>query len=149
MSALVPFIRLTSSEGEWVAGNRVGTTPETAAESNTKPLGIVERCRSPAMAKLAAVAVAAFLAIAPNAARAQVFYTVNGQPAPPNLSQFMAANGLPFGNYWLHQNGDWGVVGSMYPLGNINANPGYPNPRNSGGQGTRCRTWGTGQMRCD
>ena len=101
------------------------------------------------MLKLPAVAVVAFLAIAPYAARAQVYYTINGQPAPPNVTYFLASHGLPFGNYWLNQNGDWGVVGSMIPLGNIYANGGNAYNGNGGGQGTRCRTWGTGQMRCD
>lgn len=104
------------------------------------------------MLRPATVAFVAMLAFAPAALRAQIYYTINGQPASPGLSYMLAARGLPFGNYWLRQNGDWGVIGSFYPIGNIHANAGnagnarpgyYDVPR------TRCRTWGTGQMRCD
>jgi len=102
------------------------------------------------MLRLAAVAVAGILVIGSTAVTAQAPpYTINGQPAPPDLAYRLAAQGLPFGNYWLTQNGYWGVVGNSHPLGNIYANPGNGNAGNGVGPRTRCRTWGTGGMRCD
>jgi len=101
------------------------------------------------MMKFLVIAVVAALSILPNGASAQVYYTINGQVAPPDIAYSMAAKGLPPGNYWLAQNGNWGVVGSAYPLGNIYANSGGAAPGYSPGPRTRCRTWGTGEMRCD
>jgi hypothetical protein len=76
-----------------------------------------------ALERLAAAgAVAVVLAFAAQPAAAQVYYTINGQPAPPNVAYYMASNGLPFGNYWLDQrSGYWGVVGNPNPVGNIYA----------------------------
>ncbi len=47
------------------------------------------------------------------------YYTVNGQVPPLAVAQYMASNRLPSGNYWLNNQGDWGVVGSVWPNGNI------------------------------
>jgi hypothetical protein len=101
------------------------------------------------MMKYVAIVAAAILTTAPNPANAQVYYTINGQAAPANIAYSMAAMGMPPGNYWLAQNGNRGVVGSAYPLGNIYANSGGASPGYSAGPQTRCRTWGTGEMRCD
>jgi hypothetical protein len=69
---------------------------------------------------LAGVVTAACLGISV-AATAEVYYTINGQPAPYNVAMYMAANNLPPGNYWLNQQGWWGIVGNPQPLGNIYA----------------------------
>lgn len=67
-------------------------------------------------------ALAAAFAAAAGPATAQVYYTINGSPAPPNIAYMMRANGLPPGAYWLNQaTGYWGVVGMAAPLGNIYA----------------------------
>ena len=60
------------------------------------------------------------LGIAATAAPAAAqYYTLNGQTPPPSVAQYMAANGLPSGDYWLTNQGYWGVMGSNEPLGNI------------------------------
>jgi hypothetical protein len=59
------------------------------------------------------------IAAAAPVANAQNWYFINGQPAPPSTAQMMAARGLPFGYYWLQSNGNWGMVGSQYVMGNI------------------------------
>jgi hypothetical protein len=50
---------------------------------------------------------------------AQIFYYLNGEPASPEVSQVMASNQLAPGSYWLLPNGNFGVDGSPYPMGNI------------------------------
>ena len=62
---------------------------------------------------------------------AQVYYTVNGMPAAPNVAVYMASNGLPPGHYWLNAQGYWGIVGNPIPYGNINAQSNYPARRPS------------------
>lgn len=52
-------------------------------------------------------------------APAETWYTINGQPASYEAQQFMAANGLPPGHYWLDANGYWGVIGDPQPYGNL------------------------------
>src|SRR5580704_12656318 len=54
------------------------------------------------------------------------YYTLNGQTPPPSLAQYMAANMLPSGDYWLTDEGYWGVMGSNAPLGNIYAGSSTP-----------------------
>jgi hypothetical protein len=66
------------------------------------------------------VAAACIAAISPPSV-AQVFYMLNGRPAPPEIARYMAQNGLPAGHYWLNRDGYWGVVGNPQPLGNIYA----------------------------
>jgi hypothetical protein len=72
---------------------------------------------------VAALALAAACAALAPPAAAQIRYTINGQPAPPDIARYMAQNGLPSGHYWLTRDGYWGVVGSPRPLGNIYAAP--------------------------
>jgi hypothetical protein len=55
---------------------------------------------------------------------AQVFYTINGQPAPPHVARSMAQHGLPAGHYWLTPDGYWGRIGDPRPLGKIYASGG-------------------------
>jgi len=70
--------------------------------------------------KLAAFAVAAMLALAAKPAAAETFYTINGQPATPDIAYYMATHGVPSGQYWLNQmTGYWGAIGNPDPLGNI------------------------------
>jgi len=52
-------------------------------------------------------------------AKAQGWYYVNGQPAAPAVAELMAAEGLPFGSYWLQPNGNWGVARNSDVVGNI------------------------------
>ena len=54
-----------------------------------------------------------------SAARAQDWYYINRQPAPPDVAQAMAARGLPYGYYWLQANGNWGFEGNSDVVGNI------------------------------
>jgi hypothetical protein len=70
---------------------------------------------------VAALALIAALTSVNPSAEAQVYYTINGQPASPFAARYMAANGLPPGHYWLNAWGYWGVAGNPIPLGNINA----------------------------
>jgi hypothetical protein len=50
---------------------------------------------------------------------AEMYYTINGQPAPYEWQVYMASNGLQPGNYWLTEDGYWGVMGNSKPGGNI------------------------------
>ena len=70
--------------------------------------------------KLMALVAAAlgFVATGPGA-NAQGWYYINGQPVSNSVAQQIAAKGLPFGYYWLHDNGNWGVVGNSDVIGNI------------------------------
>jgi hypothetical protein len=67
---------------------------------------------------IAVMAALGFLATGP-VANAQAWYYVNGQPVSPGVAQQLAARGLPFGYYWLQNNGNWGVVGNADVVGNI------------------------------
>ncbi len=49
-------------------------------------------------------------------------YTVNGEPPPIATQQMMMLNGLPPGAYYLHTNGDFGLVGEP-PMMNVNGGP--------------------------
>jgi len=70
--------------------------------------------------KLAVWLVIAFGFVATvSAARAQDWYYINRQPAPPDVAQAMAARGLPYGYYWLQPNGNWGFEGNSDVVGNI------------------------------
>jgi hypothetical protein len=40
-------------------------------------------------------------------------------PASAGVAQQMAARGLPFGYYWLQDNGNWGFEGNSDVVGNI------------------------------
>jgi hypothetical protein len=54
------------------------------------------------------------LGIAATAAPAAAqYYTLNGQMPPSSVAQYMAAHGLPSGDYWLTNQGYWGVMGAM------------------------------------
>jgi hypothetical protein len=69
---------------------------------------------------VAAATVAALLSATVVCAEAQVYYTINGQPVSQAMAQYMAANGLLPGAYWYDpRSGNWGVVGSARPRGNI------------------------------
>jgi hypothetical protein len=50
---------------------------------------------------------------------AESAYSINGRPAPAAWQAYMASNGLPPGDYWLAEDGSWGVMGSARPRGNI------------------------------
>ena len=52
-------------------------------------------------------------------ANAEDWYYINRQPVSPNVAEQMAARGLPFGYYWLQDNGNWGIAGNSDVLGNI------------------------------
>ena len=78
---------------------------------------------------LFAVALAGVVLLPERPAGAQVFYTVNGVPASPAVTMYMARNGLPPGAYWLNQLGYWGVAGNPMPMGNIYAGRAAPAPR--------------------
>jgi hypothetical protein len=52
-------------------------------------------------------------------AQAQDWYYINGAPASLDVAQRMANRGLPFGNYWLQPNGNWGFGGDADVQGNI------------------------------
>jgi hypothetical protein len=70
-----------------------------------------------------------FAAIA--APAAAQYYTLNGQTLPPSVAQYLAANMLPSGDYWLTDEGYWGVMGSNAPLGNIHAGSSSSGPHRS------------------
>ena len=70
--------------------------------------------------KLIALCAVALGVLAPSSVvGAQSWYYINNQPASPSVAQQMAARGLPFGYYWLQNNGNWGVAGSSDVIGNI------------------------------
>ena len=66
---------------------------------------------------------------------ADVYYTINGQPAPYEWQVYMASNGLVPGHYWLTEDGYWGVMGNSRPLGNIYSGT-YFSGSGSGEQGS-------------
>lgn len=75
--------------------------------------------RAAAAAMLGLVLGLAFsLGSAPRA-EAQHPYTINGQATDLATTRYLASIGLPPGHYWLAANGDWGVVGSNRPIGNV------------------------------
>jgi hypothetical protein len=65
-----------------------------------------------------AMVVFGFLAIG-STADAQGWYYVNNQPVSADVARQMAARGLPFGNYWLQGNGNWGFANSSDAVGNV------------------------------
>jgi len=70
--------------------------------------------------KLAAAALAAVgFATAADPAMARESYSINGSPAPPEAAVVMAARGLPFGDYWVRNDGDWGFAGDPDVHGNV------------------------------
>ncbi len=79
-------------------------------------MGTIRSRRSKLMA-LMAVALG-FLATV-SVAQAQDWYYINRQPASRSMAQEMAAKGLPFGYYWLQDNGNWGMAGNSDVIGNI------------------------------
>jgi hypothetical protein len=87
---------------------------------------IMVNLQKPLAASSLALCIAA--TAAPTAAQ---YYTLNGQTPPPSVAQYMAANGLPSGNYWLTNQGYWGVMGSNEPLGNIYAGRSSSRPHRS------------------
>ena len=89
---------------------------------------IAKRAAAPAIVGLA-LALAFGLGSAPGA-EAQTSYTINGRPTDPATARRLAAIGLPPGHYWLAANGNWGVVGSNRPIGNIHG--GAPGGRRRG-----------------
>jgi hypothetical protein len=66
---------------------------------------------------------------------ADPYYTINGATAPYEWQLYMASNGLTPGDYWLTQDGYWGVMGSSQPMGNIYAGS-YIAGSGSGEQGS-------------
>ncbi len=72
------------------------------------------------------VAIAAASALAVGAASAQgtaeTPYTVNGVAPPIETQQMMMLGGLPPGAYYMHTNGDFGLVGQP-PMMNANGGP--------------------------
>lgn len=59
------------------------------------------------------------LAAASSAAETHGCYTINGQPAYSDGARVMAARGLPFADYWVRHDGDWGLAGSSDTQGNV------------------------------
>jgi hypothetical protein len=100
--------------------------------------------------KLIALVAATAIAVIPvgvRPAQAQVGYTINGQPAAPAVALMMAQSGLPTGPYWYDpQTGNWGQMGSAYPMGNIPT--GRPwSVGNIGSNGSGCY-YATGWSNC-
>lgn len=79
------------------------------------------------------------------------YYTVNGVALDMPTQQYLYSIGLPPGNYWLRQDGVWGVVGNPRPLGQI----AMPSPNGYTENGTRHYfsggrvTGGSGQVNRD
>lgn len=71
---------------------------------------------------------------------AQGGYTINGVGVDRQTHTYLASVGLPPGHYWLLPNGNWGVMGSVQPLGNIYAGTTH-GPGVYGGSG---QTYGNG-----
>jgi hypothetical protein len=65
----------------------------------------------------AALAVLGFAAA--SSAQAHGWYTINGEPASSDDAQVMAARGLPFADYWVRHDGDWGFADSTDVQGNV------------------------------
>ena len=82
-------------------------------------LRLARRAASKRLKQIAMAAAVSGMAAIGFSAHAQGYYFINGQPAPLNVARLMAANGLPFGYYWLDARGNWGAVGNPRPLGNI------------------------------
>jgi hypothetical protein len=75
--------------------------------------------RSKLKALMAATAIGA-IPIGVQPAQAQVYYTINGQPAAPAIALMMAQRRLvPRANWYDARTGNWGRMGSAYPIGNI------------------------------
>ncbi len=87
--------------------------------------------------------VAAGLGMAAATAGAQGLYSLNGMPVDPATEAYLLQGGMPPGHYWVAPNGDWGMVGSARPMGNIagpapGRQPGTPQPG--------IRAWGSGEQ---
>ena len=52
-------------------------------------------------------------------AKAHEWYSINGVPASPEAAGVMAARGLPIGDYWVRNDGDWGIMGDPDVQGNV------------------------------
>jgi hypothetical protein len=74
------------------------------------------------LSKLKALMIATAIAAIPigmQPPQAQVYYTINGQPAAPATTLMMAQKGLAPGAYWYDaRTGNWGRMGSVYLTGN-------------------------------
>ena len=66
----------------------------------------------------AALAVFGFATVVSDA-KTEESYSINGEPASPEDAEVMAARGLPFGDYWVRNDGDWGFSGNPDVQGNI------------------------------
>lgn len=90
-----------------------------------------------------ALAVSAALFATPTAtaqgAETYDYYRLNGETMPLELQQMMALNGMPPGDYYVDEVGNFGMVGYP-PLANVNGGPPVP-----GGSGQPYMGDGTGQ----
>lgn len=87
-----------------------------------------------------ALAVSAALVATPTAtAQTYDYYRLNGETMPLELQQMMALNGMPPGDYYVDEVGNFGMVGYP-PLANVNGGPPVP-----GGSGQPYRGDGTDQ----
>lgn len=76
--------------------------------------------------RVAALIVGLSTATVGSVGNAQGWYFINGVAANTETAAQLAAVGLPFGFYWLQNNGDWGVVGDPVPRGNLFARSASP-----------------------
>ena len=58
-------------------------------------------------------------ATAVSVAGAYEWYYINRRPASTDDARIMAARGLPFADYWVRNDGDWGVAGESDVQGNV------------------------------
>jgi hypothetical protein len=54
-----------------------------------------------------------------SAARPQELYSINGEPASREDGAVMAGRGLPLGDYWVRNDGNWGFAGATDVQGNV------------------------------
>lgn len=73
----------------------------------------------------AAVAALCWLAAPTAAAQAYDYYRVNGETMPIDMQQMMALYGLPPGDYYVDEVGNFGMVGQP-PMMNVNGGPPVP-----------------------
>ena len=66
----------------------------------------------------AALAVVGLATVA-YSAKAHEWYSINGVQAAPADAGVMAARGLPIGDYWVRNDGDWGFAGHPDVQGNV------------------------------
>jgi hypothetical protein len=83
-----------------------------------KAKGIAAMAASNSKLTPAALAVVGFATVA-SATKAHEWYSINGEPASPEEGGVMAARGLPLGDYWVRNDGDWGFAGNADVQGNI------------------------------